>query len=44
VFSADGDIEGLDQSAVGIRKDLERQAQLFLKAFIDLRGISRNPD
>ena len=44
VFSADGDIEGLDQSAVGIRKDLERQAQLFLKPFVDLGWVGRDSD
>ena len=44
VFSADGDIEGLDQPAVDIRKDLERQSQFFLKAFIDLRWVSRDSD
>jgi len=44
VFSANGDIEGLDQPAVDIRKDLERQSQFFLKAFIDLGWVSRDSD
>jgi hypothetical protein len=44
VFSANGNIEGLDQPAVDIRKDLERQSQFFLKAFVDLRWVSRNSD
>ena len=44
VFSANGDIEGLDQPAVDIGKDLERQSQFFLKALIDLRWVSRDSD
>ena len=44
VFSANGDIEGLDQPAVDIGKDLERQSQFFPKAFVDLRWVGRNPD
>jgi hypothetical protein len=44
VFSANGDIKGLDQPAVDIRKDLERQSQFLLKAFVDLRWVSRDSD